>query len=141
MHVLDGALRSIAAVTSAIIALSFVLFAAEEVRDASDHQVAAVAPGPDRERARAARHTTAREAIDDVNDVVLAPFAGAVGDTGNRWARRGVPALIGLLVYGLGLAYLARRLDVRGHTFVRHPAAAAPPPPPGESSSPPPGPA
>jgi len=120
MAVLDGALRSIAAVTSVIIALSFVLFAAQEVNHASDRQSAAVAPGPDEESRRASDHTAAREAIDDANDVVLAPFAGLVGDSGNAWVQRGIPALLGLLVYGLGLAYLARRLDVRGHTLTRH---------------------
>ncbi len=135
--VIDGALRSLAAVSSAVIVLSFALFAVEEVRGASDQQVDVVAPGPDRERQRAADHTAAREAIDDVNDVLLTPFAGLAGDTSNSWARRTIPALAGLLVYGLGLAYLARRLDVRSHTLVRHTPAAAPPPPPG--SKPPPG--
>lgn len=137
LAVIDRALRAFAVVTSAIIALSFVLFAAEEVNRASSHQVEAVAPGPGAEQQRAARHTTAREAIDDANDVILRPFAGVVGDTENNWTRRGVPALIGLLAYGLGLAYLARRLDVRGHTLIRHPPAAAPPPP--DASKPPPG--
>ncbi|MDQ4040921.1 MAG: hypothetical protein M3141_04140, partial [Actinomycetota bacterium] len=88
--------------------------------------------------ARAADHTAAREAVDDVNDVLLMPFAGLAGDTRSSWARRAIPALAGLLVYGLGLAYLARRLDVRSHTLVRHTPAAAPPPP---GSKPPPGPA
>ena len=139
MDVLDGALRALALVASAVIVLSFVLFATEEVRQASGNQVEAVAPGPDAERARAERHTTAREAVDDVNDVILRPFAAVAGDTDNAWARRGIPALIGLLVYGLGLAYLARLLDVRAHTIVRHPPA--PPRAAAEGSKPPPGPA
>ena len=117
---IDGVLRGAAVLASAIIALSFVLFAVEEVRFASERQQSAIVdPGAERERARAADHTAAREAIDDANDVLLRPFAGVV-DSDNAWATRGVPALLGLLVYGLGLAYLARRLDVRAHTLVRH---------------------
>ena len=138
MDVIDGALRAIALVASAVIVLSFVLFATEEVQQASGSQVEAVAPGPDAERARAERHTAAREAVDDANDVILRPFAGVVDGTDNAWARRGIPALIGLLVYGLGLAYVARLLDVRAHTIVRHPP---PPPRPSADSKPPPGPA
>ena len=131
---IDGVLRGVAVLASAVIALSFVLFAVEEVRYASERQRSAVVdPGPGAERARAADHTVAREAIDDANDVLLKPFAGVV-DGDNAWATRGIPALLGLLVYGLGLAYLARRIDVRGHTLVRH----APPPPRTPASSKPP---
>jgi hypothetical protein len=133
--VIDGVLRGVAVLASAIIALSFVLFAVEEVRDASKRQQSAVIdPGGAAERQRAADHTTAREVVDDTNDLLLRPFAGVL-DTENPWASRGIPALLGLLVYGLGLAYLARRLDVRGHTLVRH---APPPPRPPAGSKPPP---
>jgi hypothetical protein len=132
--VIDGVLRGVAVLASAIIALSFVLFAVEEVRDASKRQQsAAVDPGGAAERRRAATHTKAREVVDDANDVLLRPFAGVI-DSENPWAARGVPALIGLLLYGLGLAYLARRVDVRAHTIVRH----APPKPPAPAGSKPP---
>lgn len=136
MGVMPRVLRVFAIVASAVIALSFVLFAVEEVREASSHQVEAVAPDPAAESARAARHTKAREAVDDANDLLLTPFAGLIGDDGNDWARRGIPALIGLLLYGLVLLYLARMLQTRSHTLVRHHPAPAPPPPSG--SQPPP---
>jgi hypothetical protein len=111
--VLDGALRGIAIVLSAFIALSFVLFAVENLRDASDAQRSAVIdPGAAVEQRRAEEHTAVREAIDDVNDVVLRPFAGVVSSD-NEWVQRIVPGVLGLLVYGLGLAYLARLLEVR----------------------------
>ena len=106
----DGALRAIAVVASATIALSFVLFAAEEVSDASKkQQTAVVDPGPQAEQARAERHTQVREAIEDANDVLLSPFAALVEGSGSAWVQRGVPALIGLLLYGMGLAYLAQQ--------------------------------
>jgi hypothetical protein len=111
--VLDGALRAIAIVLSAFITLSFVLFAVENLRDASEAQRSAVIdPGAAAEEQRAEGHTAVREAIDDVNDVVLRPFAG-VADSDNEWVQRIVPALLGLLLYGFGLAFLARMIEVR----------------------------
>jgi hypothetical protein len=136
--VFDGALRAIAVVTSVIIALSFILFAAEEVSDASkQQQTAVVDPGPRAGQARAQRHTKAREAIDDANDVVLRPFAGLVEGSSSAWVQRGVPTLLGLLLYGIGLAYLARLLQVRSHTLRPHRAPPARPAAHGDSAPPP----
>ena len=57
---------------------------------------------------RSTAHSSAREAVDDVNDVLLVPFAFAEPDTDDAWARRGIPTLVALLVYGVGLGFLAR---------------------------------
>jgi hypothetical protein len=115
--VLEGPLRALALAASAIVILSFGLFAIDETRTASRRSAEAVAgraaarvadPSPTQERARERAHGTARELVDDVNDVLVAPFAGVVPDGSDRWARRGVPALIALVVYGFGLSFLAR---------------------------------
>jgi hypothetical protein len=105
----------VAIAVSAIIMLSFTLFALEQVSDASKTQqnaIATVDPGAAGERARAEGHTGLHEMIDDANDELLRPFAGVV-NSGGQWERRGVPALLGLLVYGLGLGFLARALSAR----------------------------
>jgi hypothetical protein len=138
--VLDVALRAIALVSCSIIALSFVLFAAEQASDASQGQVSAVVdPGGATERQRESHHTKPRETIDDVNDVLLRPFAAPLSSD-NVWVKRGVPTLLGLLVYGLLLLYLARIIGVRSQPLVHHhrerPAAtpassSSTPPPPG----------
>jgi hypothetical protein len=138
-RVLDVALRAIALVSCAIIALSFVLFATEQAGDASQGQVSAVVdPGGATERQRESHHTKPRETIDDVNDVLLRPFAAPLSSD-NVWVKRGVPTLLGLLVYGLLLLYLARIIGVRSQPLVHHhrerPAAT----PASSSSSPPPG--
>jgi hypothetical protein len=138
--VLDVALRAIALVSCAIIALSFVLFATEQAGDASQGQVSAVVdPGGATERQRESHHTKPRETIDDVNDVLLRPFAAPLSSD-NAWVKRGVPTLLGLLVYGLLLLYLARMINVRSQPLVHHhrerPAAA---PAPSSSTPPPPG--
>jgi hypothetical protein len=115
--VLEGPIRLAAFLTTACVALGFVLFAIDESRAASRSSQDAIAgrsasrttdPSPRQERARERAHSDAREVVDDVNDVLLAPFAFAEPDTDDRWARRGVPTLVALLAYGLGLGFLAR---------------------------------
>jgi hypothetical protein len=115
--VLEGPLRLVAFLASACVALGFVLFASDESREASRSSQEAIAgrsasrstdPTPRQERARERAHSDAREAVDDVNDVLLSPFTFAEPDTDDRWARRGVPTLVALLVYGVGLGFLAR---------------------------------
>jgi hypothetical protein len=118
--VLERPLRYLAIALSLIIAIGFTLFALEDIGRASEqseHRVAgftAANPSPAGERERERRHSDVREAIDDVNDVLLSPFAGITANETSRWARRGVPAMLGLLVYGFGLGYLARWMTARG---------------------------
>ena len=117
---LERPLRYLAIGLSLIIAISFTLFALEDIGRASqqsEHRVAgftAANPSPAGERERERRHGGVREAIDDVNDVLLSPFADVTVNATSRWAQRGVPALLGLLVYGFGLGYLARWMTARG---------------------------
>jgi hypothetical protein len=111
-------LRTLAIAASVVIALGFVLFAVDELDGASKGQRQAlaqqtgvpdtpeVAPTEEEEAARASENTPAREAIDDANDVLLAPFSDIVSSK-DVWVIRGVPTLLGLLVYGLGLGLLA----------------------------------
>jgi hypothetical protein len=117
--VIERSLRAIAIVLSLIVAAGFCMFALDEFNRASSaqrNQLAGyeqVQPTPVGERQRERRHSVAREYIDDANDVLLKPFAGII-DSGSRWAQRGVPTLLGLLVYGFLLAYLARFAKGRG---------------------------
>jgi hypothetical protein len=115
--VLEGLLRTAAIVASALVVLSFALFAVDETRDAAKQSAAAVAgleatsssdPSPREERARERAHGSAREAIDDANDALVSPFAFAASNSDSSWVRRGAPALLALLVYGVGLSFLAR---------------------------------
>ena len=114
---LEGLLRTAAMVASACLLLSFLLFALDETSTASKRTQDAIAgrsasrttdPSPQQERARERAHSLPREVVDDVNDVLIAPFSWAEPDGGDRWARRGVPLLVALVVYGFGLGFLAR---------------------------------
>jgi hypothetical protein len=115
--VLEGPLRLLSIVLSAVVLLGWVLFAVDTTGEASRQTAAEVAgrqassrpdPSPDQERSREAAHGSVRELVDDVNDVLLSPFADVGAGSESRWVRRTVPAVLALLVYGLGLGFLAR---------------------------------
>lgn len=116
-------LRYLSVVASLVVLLSFGGFAIDEIRSGSETSTAGVQgtqivkvtdpsgyadPTPAQERAREQADSTFREYIDDADDVAVAPFAGLSSSSSSAWVRRGVPALLGLFVYGFGLAFLAR---------------------------------
>jgi hypothetical protein len=115
--------RIVAIVCSGLVLLGFAYFATDEMSRGSQNQQnalaaelaaqpdpAPVAPSPDEEAARERANGTVREAIDDANDLLIGPFAGLVEGSDNRWVRHGVPALLGLLLYGFCLGMLANML-------------------------------
>jgi hypothetical protein len=68
-----------------------------------------IAPSPVQEAAREKVNGGLREAVDDANDVLLGPFTNLI-DSNDRWVGHGVPAVLALLLYGLGLGTLANML-------------------------------
>lgn len=110
-------LKVAAVVLSLLVGVGWLLFAVDETSAASKQSATEVAglnatreadPSPDEERAREREHGQVRERIDDANDVLLKPFAGVVASSPSKWVRRTIPALLGLLLYGFLLAFLAR---------------------------------
>jgi hypothetical protein len=121
--VLAALLRAVSVVASAVVLLSFGLFALDETRAASERSAAEIAgtrasrtvdPDPTEERARERAHSDVRELIDDADDVLLAPFAWAAPEDSGKWAQRGIPAVIALLAYGFLLPFLARYVQSIG---------------------------
>lgn len=123
---MGSGIRSIAILATGIVLLGFALFAVDEMDRGSQNQQNALAselespsespsvisPDPREERMREQRNGDFREAIDDANDVLLAPFADLV-DSENAWVANGVPTILGLLVYGLLLGLVANMLPNR----------------------------
>ena len=110
----DGVLRWASILATLLVVTGFSLFAFDQVSHASHQQVSYLAdPSDHQEAVRESRQSGFREGIDDVNDALLKPFAG-VTSSHNDWVRRGVPALLAVLAYGLGLGFAARYLRVRG---------------------------
>jgi hypothetical protein len=116
-------IRLTAILASVFIALGFATFAVDELNKGSQTQQQAlseqlneqVSPSTaaalavSGEEAREQQHGDLREAIDDVDDVLLGPFDDLVGSS-NVWVEHGLPALLGLLLYGVGLGMLANFL-------------------------------
>jgi hypothetical protein len=116
-------IRIAAVVISGFVLVGFAFFAVDELDRGSKTQQQALAnelegvpedsaPTPSTtgdEAAREAAHGGAREILDDVNDVLLAPFVDLV-DSQDAWVARGVPTLLALLLYGVGLGFVANLL-------------------------------
>ena len=105
-------------VCCALVALSFMLFALTEVSGASAHQVTSinVAPAFNANGTPAASNIPAPVAkpvgqpkrfIDGAAKVLTSPFSSIV-QSDNQWVLHGLPTLLALLAYGLGIGYLAR---------------------------------
>lgn len=114
---LESLLRGFAVLASLLVVAGWGLFVVGEARNATDQTrteiegrraARAADPSPEQERARERAHSDARELVDDANDVLLSPFAPVTEEASSRWVRRSVPAAIALLVYGVGVGFLAR---------------------------------
>jgi hypothetical protein len=120
---MGSGIRTIAILATGIVLLGFALFVVDEMDRGSQTQQnalgaevesasgspAVISPDHRKERMREQRNGDFREAIDDANDVLLAPFADLV-DSENAWVANGVPTILGLLVYGLLLGLVANML-------------------------------
>ncbi len=123
---LERLLRSAAIALSLIVAVGFVLFAVDDFGRASESSRSRITgdrsatdptaadPTAAGELTRERRHGDARELIDDANDLLLKPFAAVSASADSRWLRRGVPALLALLSYGVLLGFLARYAKAHG---------------------------
>ena len=112
-------------IAALVLVISFGLFAVDQAQDSSKQTVADLGrklgpsdaaanvnqadPSPRTERQREKKHGDVREAIDDANDVLVSPFASVV-DSDSIWVQRGIPSLIALLLFGVGLRILAAYL-------------------------------
>jgi hypothetical protein len=119
---MGSVIRFLAIATSAIVLLGFALFVVDQMDEGSKTQQQAldgelghpvdpneVSPTPVEERAREAQQSSAHELVDDANDVLVAPF-GVLIDSGNNWVQHGVSTLLALLIYGVGLGFVANLL-------------------------------
>jgi hypothetical protein len=120
---MGSVIRLAAIVMSGFVLFGFAFFAADELdrgsrtqQQALANEIKGVTDDPDPiartsgdEAAREAAHSSVREIVDDVNDVLLGPFVDLV-DSNDVWVQRGVPTLLALLLYGVGLGFLANML-------------------------------
>jgi hypothetical protein len=126
--VIGSIVRWAALLACAFVTLSFVYFLVDQTSTASKNQVNAITneapevkpesitklpnPPPAVERAREKENSGLHEFVEDVDDVLLAPFTG-ISNSSSIWVRRLIPLALALLIYGLGGLYLARVLGLK----------------------------
>ena len=100
------ALVLVAFLCCGLVLVSFTLFARDQLAGASARQQNSLISGS--AKAPPARHRgQPRRFIDGAAHDLISPFTSIV-QSGNQWVTRGVPSIFALLVYGIGLGYLAR---------------------------------
>jgi hypothetical protein len=127
MSPLAAVVRWASLIACGFVILSFLFFLVDQTSSASQNQVNAITgeagvkaesatkvpnPPPAVEKVREQENDGFHEFVDDVDDVLLAPFTGIV-DSDNIWVRRLVPLALALLIYGLLGQYLARAMGLR----------------------------
>jgi len=106
----ERVIRLAAIVLSLIVLISFGMFAVDQLRGASRHQQQELAQGQRDAPGtlpQPRRHKQPRRFIDGAAHTLLEPFSG-ITTSKKPWINRTVPTLIGLLLYGFGLGFLAR---------------------------------
>jgi hypothetical protein len=110
-------LRTASIAICLIVAVSFVIFAANQTKTASGRQQSALtnsgSGGSSAGGATAAKKNQFHQAIDEAASVFTSPFAGIVSASKSEWGDQMVKLLLALLVYGFGLGYVARVIRVR----------------------------
>jgi hypothetical protein len=108
-RVISRVFRLTAFACCALVVASFAMFARDQVAGASQHQQTELVAGarPTAASSTPVKHAEPRRAIDDAASVLTKPF-DAIVQSSNLWVKHGLQAVFALLVYGLGLGYLAR---------------------------------
>ena len=110
MSVIGTILRTAALAAAALVIMGFVYFAADETAKGSSEQVAGITDeAAVAESDREEENGGLREFVEDANDALLSPFENVV-ISDDAWVSNGVPALLAVLVYGLGALMLVNYL-------------------------------
>jgi hypothetical protein len=105
-----------------LVAASFLVFVVDQTNTASTHQQKELSELPSSTNAPAdadpstpapKHESTLHKTLDEAANVFTSPFSAVVSSSHSQWVIRGVKTLLALLVFGLGLSYLARAIRVR----------------------------
>jgi hypothetical protein len=107
--VVHRALKLAAWICCGFVIASFTLFTRDQLVGASAHQQNAIVSATSRPTAKAPStiHHQPRKFIDAAAHDLLSPFSSIV-QSNDQWVTHGIPTVLGLLVYGAGLGFLAR---------------------------------
>ncbi len=100
-----------------IVIVSFGLFVIDQTGSASTHQQEALngtnGGQASKPAAPPAKEDEAHKVIDEVAGKLTSPFSGITAGSTSQWVIRGMGTLMALLVYGVGIGFLARFLRLR----------------------------
>jgi hypothetical protein len=118
MRALATFLRWASRLACVIVIVSFAIFAVEKTSEASTHQQNQLkgtsnGSAPPHEAKPSTKKGSVQSTIEDVAGELISPFSGVTTGSSSQWVVRGVGTLLALLVYGLGVGYLARTLRIR----------------------------
>lgn len=118
MSSVTGLMRLASRIICVIVIAWFVVFVVNQTSSASTHQqneLTEGTPTPAGESSEGiAKHeSTLHRTLNETADALTSPFAGVVSGSNSEWTIHIVKTLLALLVYGFGLAFLARFLRVR----------------------------
>jgi hypothetical protein len=115
--VISRTIRLASLLCCAFVVMSFAMFARDQMAGASEHQQTELVAGANTSTTPTAithRHSQPRRFIDDAAKTLTSPFS-AVVKSSNPWVDHGLPTILALVAYGVGLGYLARFASVRVH--------------------------
>jgi hypothetical protein len=115
--VISRSLRLASLVCCGLVVMSFAMFARDQMAGASEHQQTELVAGANTSTAPVAithKHSQPRRFIDGAAKTLTSPFS-AVVKSSNPWVDHGLPTILALVAYGVGLGYLARFVSVRVH--------------------------
>jgi hypothetical protein len=108
--VIHRAIVLVALACSGLVLASFVMFARDQVAGAAKQQANAVSSPPPGQAPVARKPKPQGQPgrfIDGAASELTSPFRSIV-QSGSAWVQHGIPTVLALLVYGVGLGYLAR---------------------------------
>jgi hypothetical protein len=106
-------LRLVSRAACLVVLASFAIFVVHQTSKASTHQQEEVHGAPAAETKSAGHESGLHKTIDKVAKKLTSPFSGITSGSSSQWVIRGVGTLMALLVYGIGLGFVARVLRVR----------------------------
>jgi hypothetical protein len=112
-------LRLLSILCSLVLLASFAMFASDQAGAGSKRTVAEIGAGDSTQTAAqrpakpAKKHSQVRTTIDDVNAKLVSPFSGLVTGA-SPWTKHISEGVLGFLVFGLGLGFVARYAATRG---------------------------
>jgi hypothetical protein len=119
---LAGVLRLASFAICLVVIASFGVFAFNKTSSASARQqrlvngappAAATPTGTSPARSSPEKESSLHRSIDDASNVFTSPFSAITAGSSSEWIIRGTNLLLVLIVYGFGLAFLARVVRVR----------------------------